>query len=117
MFENSSHVLPFVVDSPAGALDLDVRREVSSILPSLFKQLIVFITSGERDGFTEHFYEMSNDVQFITIISNRDTDAELIEGVEKFKTFQDKDSMINNKDTKVGADKIKTFKDVESIMS
>lgn len=94
MFANSLHELPFIVDSPAGALDLDVRREVSEILPGLFKQLIVFITSGERKGFAEHFYKLSSDVQFLTISSTKGDDAVLIEGVDDFKKFQDIDSNI-----------------------
>lgn len=89
MFDNSSHELPFVVDSPAGALDLDVRREVSAILPTLFKQLIVFITSGEKEGFTDHFYRLGPDVQYLSVAKNKDADAALLEGVEEFEKFQE----------------------------
>lgn len=88
LFHASSQELPFVVDSPAGALDLGVRREVSKILPNLFEQLIVFITSGEREGFTEHFYNLDN-VKFITIYKSITQDARCVDGIDFFKTFQE----------------------------
>lgn len=91
LFAASDHRLPFVVDSPAGSLDLDVRREVSLFLPELYEQLIIFITSGERDGFAEHFYNIGEDeVQFLTVINNKTKPTELKGGIEVFKNFQDK---------------------------
>lgn len=89
MFESSAHQLPFVVDSPAGALDLEVRRHVSAILPELFEQLIIFITSGERDGFAEHFYGLGNDVKFLTIFRDTDQSVHCHEGENAFKRFQE----------------------------
>jgi DNA sulfur modification protein DndD len=89
MFDSSSHKLPFLVDTPTGPLDLDIRHQVSLILPKLFKQLIVFITSGEREGFSENFYELKNDVQFLTIIKRQGLPTECIEGIAMFQTFQD----------------------------
>lgn len=88
MFETSAHDLPFVVDSPAGSLDLSVRREVSRIIPNLFNQLIIFITSGEREGFTDYFYALKNDVQFLTIFKENDK-THCVSGKEKFSTFQE----------------------------
>ncbi|GGC97905.1 hypothetical protein [Pontibacillus salipaludis] len=90
MFDTSSYNLPFVVDSPAGSLDLSVRRQVSKIIPNLFDQLIVFITSGEREGFKEHFYKIGDQVQFLTI--NKDGDGtNCIESRELFDAFQSED--------------------------
>lgn len=89
MFHESTHQLPFIVDSPAGALDLNVRREVSKILPDLFDQMIIFITSGERDGFTEHFYSLEDNVQFLTINKQINGDVKCTEGVTYFKSFQE----------------------------
>lgn len=66
MFEGAMNDLPFLVDSPAGSLDLEVRREVSQLIPPLFNQFIVFITSGEKDGFADTFYNQKN-VQFLTL--------------------------------------------------
>jgi hypothetical protein len=89
LFEASAFELPFVVDSPAGSLDLDVRRQVSQILPELFRQIIVFITSGERKGFAEHFYRMKDDVQFLTVGKNRVGVVECHSGVAAFESFQE----------------------------
>jgi hypothetical protein len=89
LFHESTHQLPFVVDSPAGALDLGVRREVSKILPDLFDQLIIFITSGEREGFTEYFIELGDEAQFLTVSKTIENGVNCLEGVEHFKTFQE----------------------------
>ena len=89
MFHESTHQLPFIVDSPAGALDLNVRREVSKILPDLFDQMIIFITSGEREGFTEHFYSLEDNVQFLTINKQINGEVKCTEGVTYFKSFQE----------------------------
>ena len=90
MFETSSHDLPFIVDSPAGSLDLSVRRQVSRIIPNLFNQLIIFITSGEREGFTDYFYNIEEDVQFLTIFKENEK-TYCIQGKEEFSTFQEED--------------------------
>lgn len=88
LFHASSHELPFIVDSPAGALDLGVRREISKILPSLFKQLIIFITSGEREGFAEYFYTL-DEVQFLTVHRTPSSYVYCEEGIDYFKSFQE----------------------------
>lgn len=94
MFETSTYELPFIVDSPAGSLDLSVRREVSRIIPHLFNQLIVFITSGEKKGFTEYFSTYGhNNVQFLTIFKNEER-TECVEGLEMFDSFQDEDERV-----------------------
>ena len=87
MFETSSHDLPFIVDSPAGSLDLSVRRQVSKTIPHLFDQLIIFITSGERAGFADYFYRIEDEVQFLTI-SRENEGTRCIEGKETFASFQ-----------------------------
>lgn len=90
MFESSAYKLPFIVDSPAGALDLAVRRQVAQALPQLFEQLIVFITSGEREGFSERFYEDQENTQFLTIYREQDHyGAQCSEGIQFYKNFHD----------------------------
>lgn len=92
LFAASDHQLPFVVDSPAGSLDLDVRREVSNFLPQLFDQLIIFITSGERDGFAENFYKLKEkEVQFLTVINDSKMPTKIISGKNEFQAFQYKE--------------------------
>jgi hypothetical protein len=70
LFEDSSHKVPFVVDSPAGSLDLEVRREVSNLIPQLFPQLVVFILSSERDGFVDGLAQQYDDIQYYTIFKD-----------------------------------------------
>ena len=65
LFEHASYRLPFVVDSPAGPIDIETRKSVSRLLPRMFPQLIMFVQSGERVGFVEAFYEREN-VQYLT---------------------------------------------------
>ena len=65
LFQHASYRLPFVVDSPAGPIDVATRQSVSKLLPEMFPQLIMFVQSGERVGFVEAFYER-NDVQYLT---------------------------------------------------
>ena len=66
LFEESPFTVPFIVDSPAGSLDIQVRREVSKLIPNLFNQFIVFIISSERDGFIDGI-ETFKEVQYYTI--------------------------------------------------
>ena len=53
LFKRSDHNMPFVVDSPAGALDGDVRVEVASIVPLLTEQFIGFMLNTEKLNFLE----------------------------------------------------------------
>lgn len=92
MFEGSMKDLPFLVDSPAGSLDLEVRREVSELIPPLFKQFIVFITSGEKNGFVDCFYK-KKDVQFLTLWKEHKTSKKvnLNRDIDFFNKFQSED--------------------------
>jgi predicted nucleic acid-binding Zn-ribbon protein len=68
LFDRSEHQLPFVVDSPAGAIDLDVRRRIGELIPMLTSQFITFIISTERPGFVPSLKKASDDeIQFLTI--------------------------------------------------
>jgi len=66
LFHDSAHKLPFVVDSPVGSMGFPFRREVGTLIPSLFEQLVVFIISTERAGFVE-YVRKTGDVQNLTI--------------------------------------------------
>lgn len=93
LFEDSPHHVPFVVDSPAGSLDLEVRREVSDLIPRLFDQLVVFIISSERDGFMEGIEKM-NDVQYFTIVKNLQKlgDVQVSEDRDVFMNFHSEEA-------------------------
>jgi DNA sulfur modification protein DndD len=89
LFEHSSYEFPFVVDSPAAPMDLDVRRMAATIIPQLFKQLIIFVTSGEVRGFAEKFYQ-TNDTRYLTIVKQgNNKDALCHEGKGYFAAYQD----------------------------
>lgn len=88
LFEHSSYEFPFVVDSPAASMDLDVRREVAAAIPQLFKQLVIFVTSGEVAGFAEKMYSLDN-VLFITVEGeHQDAPAKYTIGQEYFSSYQ-----------------------------
>jgi hypothetical protein len=88
LFEHSPYVFPFVIDSPAAAMDLEVRREVAFIIPSLFKQLIIFVTSGERAGFAEKLYNIDG-VHYITVEGKEDEEQVLCTlGKDYFAAYQ-----------------------------
>ncbi|MEM7593208.1 MAG: hypothetical protein AAF383_17130 [Cyanobacteria bacterium P01_A01_bin.83] len=70
IFNQSTYQLPFIVDSPALALDLNVRREVANFIPSLFKQFFAFTISSEREGFIDTLDQAVNgEVQYLTLFS------------------------------------------------
>lgn len=66
LFQDSELKLPFIVDSPAGSMDLDKRKEVAKIIPKIFEQLIMFVTSAEVQSFADQFYKLK-DIQYITL--------------------------------------------------
>jgi len=78
--------LPFIVDSPAVSLDVQVRREVGDLIPSLFDQMIMFVISSEREGFADAFYERDN-VHYVTLWRTGEETSEIHEGLAYFKTF------------------------------
>lgn len=51
LFNRTEIQLPFVVDSPAGAIDLSVRKEVGRLVPQLAEQFLAFTISSERQNF------------------------------------------------------------------
>lgn len=89
LFEHSQFEFPFLVDSPAAPMDLSVRREVAGILPQLFGQTVILITSGEKKGFAEMFYNRE-DVQYLTLKGEKNQPVECIPGRPFFEEYQEK---------------------------
>ncbi|WP_298362767.1 hypothetical protein [uncultured Litoreibacter sp.] len=85
LFEHASYRLPFIVDSPAGPIDIETRKSVSNLLPQMFPQLIMFVQSGEREGFVEAFYQR-NDVSYLTCWRESD-DIKVVTGRPAFEAF------------------------------
>lgn len=88
MFEDSELQFPFVIDSPAGKMDYVKRRAVANILPTLFNQMIAFVTSAEVEQFADQFYNDTSS-QFTTIIANPvKGNIEIHQGKEYFDSYQ-----------------------------
>lgn len=68
LFHRAEHQLPFVVDSPAGSIDLEARPRIGELVPGLTGQFIAFTISSERNGFVPRLKSAANhDVLFLTI--------------------------------------------------
>ena len=105
LFNQSTYQLPFVVDSPAISLDLNVRTEVADLVPSLSEQFLAFTISSERQGFVSTLDRAANqEVKYLTLfrqtsemehiwqdldtsIVSKTTDGVLVEGKEFFEQF------------------------------
>ena len=62
------HELPFVVDSPANPIDLEIRSNIGGLVPNLTGQFIAFMISSERERFLDGLKKASNtDIQYITL--------------------------------------------------
>ncbi len=84
--------LPFIVDTPAAPLDLSVRRQVAESVPQLFDQTVIFITSGEREGFADRFYSKEESCLFLTVQKDKANQSVRIENsLDCFKKFQSED--------------------------
>ena len=72
LFNRTSHSLPFIVDSPAGALDNSVRKKIGETIPKLTSQFVTFIISSERQKFiNEGIERVTSDIQYLTIFRKR----------------------------------------------
>lgn len=90
LLAEAPHKLPFVVDSPAVSLDVEIRRTVGELIPPLFEQMIIFVISSEREGFADTFFER-DDVEYITVSIDSVTGRpKLVKGKEDFKNFHAK---------------------------
>lgn len=92
LLSEAPYKLPFIVDSPAVSLDVQVRREVGEVIPELFDQMIMFVISSERAGFADAFYGRQ-DVRFITIWREGTEGSRMEEGLEAFRTFHSVDAL------------------------
>lgn len=105
LFSRSDQNLPFIVDSPAGPIDLEIRPHIGRLVPKLTKQFVAFTISSEREGFVNALEENSQQpIQYLTIFRKgnaddynlfsgdnviEDTmDGYVVSGKEFFNTFQ-----------------------------
>jgi len=75
-----THSFPLVVDSPAGPLDLAVRRQVAKIIPKLTDQFVAFTISSERQGFVDDIKARSDkSIRSLTVLRKSDYSNKLVE--------------------------------------
>ena len=87
LLAEAKHQLPFIVDSPAVSLDVQIRRTVGELIPPLFGQMLMFVISSEREGFADTFFDLP-DAQFFTIALDTMTGSTSVtEGLPAFKAF------------------------------
>lgn len=92
LLEDAPYSLPFVVDSPAVSLDVQVRREVGQLIPEFFDQMIMFVISSERMGFADTFYDRpASDVSYLTIAPLGGGSVEIQVGEDSFRQFHGRD--------------------------
>jgi len=92
LLAEAPHKFPFVVDSPAVSLDVQIRRTIGQLIPPLFDQMIIFVISSEREGFADTFFDRSeDDVEFVTISVDPVVGRpKLLNGKEEFMSFHSK---------------------------
>jgi hypothetical protein len=77
LFNSADRQLPFIVDSPANAIDLKVREQVAKLIPKLTNQFIAFTISSERDGFVFPLEKACQGaIQYITLFRKGDQELE-----------------------------------------
>ncbi|MES2443372.1 MAG: hypothetical protein V4574_11125 [Pseudomonadota bacterium] len=92
LLEDAPYKLPFVVDSPAVSLDVQVRREVGQLIPEFFDQMIMFVISSERQGFADTFYSRpSDEVTYLTIAPLGNGAVDIQSGEAAFREFHGRD--------------------------
>ncbi|TFZ03385.1 hypothetical protein [Ramlibacter rhizophilus] len=94
-----SHEFPLVVDSPAGPLDHDVRREVASMVPGLCNQFVAFTISTEREAFLEPLEASAEgDVKYITAFRNSPGNAYLMARLPPDHVTNGQSSVVEGRD-------------------
>ena len=97
LFGMGSYELPFVVDSPAGPLDDNVRREIATLVPDFTHQFIAFVISSERPNFVENLRKAAGrNVQHVTLFRlTPHTDLMKIEAM-KFDAIESSNGILSN---------------------
>ena len=78
LLNRGQHQFPLIVDSPAGSLSIEVRREIAKLIPNLCNQFVAFTISSEREGFTNEIYSISSQTKFLTLFRYTESTEELV---------------------------------------
>lgn len=77
LFDRSDHTLPFIVDSPAGPVDLAVRPKIGELVPRLTSQFVAFTISSERAQFVPWLKRASHEpIQYLTVFRRGKSEIE-----------------------------------------
>lgn len=77
LFSRSEHTLPFIVDSPAGPIDLAIRPKIGNLIPQLTDQFVAFTISSEREKFVSALKKKSeSSIQYLTVFKSGNNDLE-----------------------------------------
>jgi DNA sulfur modification protein DndD len=67
LLDRIKHDFPLFVDSPANAIDANIRRNIAQKIPQLCHQFIALTISTEREGFANTLEKKSTSIKFITV--------------------------------------------------
>ena len=88
LFNRAEHCLPFVVDSPANPIDLEIRAKVAELVPRLTPQFVAFTISSERQGFLDPLEKAcEGPIQYLTLFRKGPEDLE--EAARKTDSFNE----------------------------
>ena len=72
---------PLVVDSPAGPIDMGVRRRIGRLLPTLCNQFVGFTINTEREAFVDALEATVDDVGFLTLFRKTQGTQRMMQGL------------------------------------
>ena len=89
------HELPFVVDSPANPIDLEIRAQIGELIPHLTGQFIAFMISSERESFLDKMRETKNetDIKYITLFRKSAEELD-VKAKENPRCFESTDGLM-----------------------
>ncbi|MBE9226201.1 AAA family ATPase [Phormidium sp. LEGE 05292] len=95
LFNKSGCAIPFIVDSPALSLDLNVRSEVANLIPTLCNQFVAFTISSERQAFVDVLHQTVNEqVQYLTFFRKTSRMNALWKNVDPHQIQETNDGVI-----------------------
>ena len=90
-----AHEFPLIVDSPAGPLDDQVRKEIGEMVPKLCEQFVAFTISTEREGFLPAIERSANgDIQYLTLFRQTIGTAHLMKSLPKTGVTKTKNAVL-----------------------
>ncbi|WP_445665125.1 hypothetical protein [Fodinibius sp. AD559] len=90
-----THSFPLVVDSPAGSLDINVRRHIARIIPDLTDQFIAFTISSERKGFVNEMKKGNGtSIKSLTVLRKTGYSKNVVDELNPQIAFESTDGFV-----------------------